>query len=325
MNRRINDDIDVPAILTLIAVVISTLVLILSVADPSLASPLPPALLTPSKVAQTSATPVLTPTIDATITATPILTPTSASDSVTQGELLAVYRDLVESNTQAIKSAHNTLNFVLVMATIVTSLVAATGALSLSNARGANQLAKKASSGVKELESTKEQIERELIGLRSATEQVKEQLEKLNSDLSQSLDKLLKLEQLEARLGKALKEQEDQIRGDTEVLERLHALAQVDRYAMELFGDDAMRRTAAKKGLLQLSNHEDPVIRRECLRVFATMPNYLDDWIDEEIFAQIDYAVNRDVERGVRKEAEATRDEWKRRGGKRLKRVKSSG
>ncbi len=324
MSGRINDKVRKYAFLTMIAVVVNIMAFKLSVGVPSAASPLSATSFTAVEVVQVSGTETITSTIPATITTASIPTSTVVvSDGVTEEELLSVYKDLVESNTQAVKTAHSTLTIILGLVTVVSGALTATGAYSAVNARRANEAARKASADVKELESAKEQIQRELEALGSEKAQVEEELEVLNSRLDQSLEDLRQLEHSRMELEWALEEQRQQIEGDVRILERLHSLAEVDRYAMEFFGDDVRRREAGKKGLLYLSRNDDPIIRRECLRVFAVMPEYLDDWADEQILDRITSMMKTDGERGVRKEAEATRGEWERLGGKRLEKARS--
>ncbi|TEU18196.1 MAG: hypothetical protein E3J21_06565 [Anaerolineales bacterium] len=229
---------------------------------------------------------------------------------------MAVYKDLAEANAQAVESAHHTLNLILVLAGIIGSILTATGIGAVVSAKEANrlakeanQLAKEANQLAKEASQLTTQVSTNLQALDLGKKQMQQDLEKV---LNQSLDKIQQLERLQMEL-------RDQINSDAEILTRLHALAEVDRYAMGFFGDDTMRRKAAKKGLLQLSKNPDPIIRRECLCVFAVMPDYLEDWFDEEIAAQIEHMVEKDKERGVRKEAEATKRKWQRLRGRRLR------
>ncbi len=84
---------------------------------------------------------------------------------------------------------------------------------------------------------------------------------------------------------------------------------------MEFFGDDAMGRKAAKQGLLQLSERSDPIIRQKCLHIFAATPDYLDDWRDKDVSVQVEFMMQQDEERGIRKEAEAVMEKWRDQGG----------
>jgi hypothetical protein len=317
MAKENDDSTSARAIIALCVATVGVCVLVSSVSAAFSLAPLPASLPTAQNRTQASATLILTPTI----IPVPTLTSTPDTDRITQQELMAVYKDLVEANAQAIEAAHNTLNLILVLAALVGGILTATGIRAVLSAREADRLAKEAHRVTAEVSN---RVSGSLKELESREAQIQQRLEELLLLVNQSQDKLQELERSSEGLLRTLGEQREQIESDSQILERLHALAEVDRYAMELFGDDPIHRKAAKKGLLQLSRNCVPVIRRECLQVFAVMPDYLDDWLDKEVLARIVDLMNKDEERGVRKEAEAAKDIWESRGGEKYKKLMGS-
>jgi hypothetical protein len=93
------------------------------------------------------------------------------------------------------------------------------------------------------------------------------------------------------------------------IVPRLETLADVDTYAMRLFSTDNRISRAARRTLIELSKDKDPVVRRECVRVFGAMPDYPECFIDLQdplIVSRLREMVLKDPERGVRLEAKLT-------------------
>lgn len=78
---------------------------------------------------------------------------------------------------------------------------------------------------------------------------------------------------------------------------------------MRLFSTDNRISRAARRTLIELSKDKDPVVRRECVRVFGAMPDYPECFIDLQdplIVSRLREMVLKDPERGVRLEAKLT-------------------
>ena len=204
-------------------------------------------------------------------------------DAVSQSELLGAYKDLVDSNKQAADKAAGTMDLVMKLASCSVALVAAfTALLGVIGAKNFFDT-QRATLSVKRIEQSA-----------ATTEQKIEQLEKRAENLQGDLT--------------TLRQDTD---ADLAVVERLHALDSVDRYAMNLFGDDADKRMAARKGLLERVKSHDPIVRRECIRIFAEMPKYVENWsAEEEVLFQLKSLAEEDKEDGVRKEAERALSVW---------------
>lgn len=212
------------------------------------------------------------------------LTVSDNSDSVSQSELLGVYKDLVQSNTQAANRASETMDLVMKLATCSVALIGAfTAIIGLVGAKNFFDT-RKATLSIKRVKQAA-----------TRTEKVVEQLEKRAEKLWKDYCAL-----------------RQDITADSTIIERLQALDYIDRYAMNLFGDDAAKRIAAEKGLREQVKSPDPIVRRECIRVFAEMPKYVEDWsAEEKLVVQLEELAERDVEGGVRKEAKRALDAWR--------------
>lgn len=236
-------------------------------------------------------TPVSQQVVTATLPYTGVVDPSTVitftvsddPEAVSQSELLAVYKDLVEANKQAANKAGDTMDLVM---KIASWSVAVIGALSvIIGMVGAKNFfdARNAISSVRKIKRSANSTEQEIELLEKRAETLQEDLRTLRQDID----------------------------ADSSIVERLHALDDVDRCAMKLFGDDVTKRIAARKGLLQRVKSPDPVVRRECIRVFAEMPNYVEEWsAEEQILAELKRLAEKDEESGVRKEAEHALEVW---------------
>lgn len=189
-----------------------------------------------------------------TITPSPFVPTITATSLVSQQDILGVYKDLVDANKETVKAAHNTLNLVMTLISIVSVIIIGAGLFSILKIRDVLQEADQAKKGVKNLE------------------------DKINSDIN--------------------------------ILDQLHTIYSVDQYAIRVFSDISTDSIRAKKELLQLIKHSDPIIRRECLRTFFLMPNMLEEWWDINIYSQIKYMKDNDIENGIRCEAKYTLNHW---------------
>lgn len=231
-------------------------------------------------------------------------TPTSGSaNTVELGDLLELYRDLAKANEQAVKSASATLDVGIVAASAIVVLLTGSGIWIHRTASSAAELATSTS-------ELAQKLSRDVTELAEMRKRLESGLAELDLRLQKGQDSLSQLESSERDLRAKLEEHRQLVSSDKIVLERLNALAEVDKYAMSLFGDDRVRRQNAKKSLRQLSANEDPIVRRECLRVFKKMPDMLDDWLDDDMFGRIRQIARSDKERGVRQEAEHTAERW---------------
>jgi hypothetical protein len=146
-----------------------------------------------------------------------------------------------------------------------------------------------------------------------AAEDSKVQVEKLGTQIQ---DTLLQVQTSQADLAR-LKEELETVRRQAtsvlmdvrQVIPRLETLANVDAYAMRLFSADIKISQAAKRTLMELSKDEDPVVRRECVRVFGAIPDYSECFVDPRdpaIISRLQEMAREDPERGVQLEARHT-------------------
>lgn len=245
-----------------------------------------------SPSSSSTALPTVSEMDSTTVIPTPVTTPepSSRSDGVTQQDLLGVYNDLV-----------GTLHFALVIASVVMALLAVAGVWSTVRVEKIHESIKLATTQIEDLTSKVKALE----------EKIHKEMKLAITQIEGLTSNVKALEEKRQNIQAQLDKQRGVINGDIEILEQLYSLAQVDRYSMRLFGDNLGRREGAKKELWQLSRNTNPVVRRECLRTFAAMPDYLDnDWYDERIFERINEMEEKDGERGVRIEAQETKKKW---------------
>jgi len=204
------------------------------------------------------------PTISATLTTTiPIPTPLSASptpsptlEAVSYPQMLAAYKEVLETSRWVMTAFLGILT------------LSGLGALWLfqHGLKGIGEVQAKASELKSELESSKKQNEE----LRKSNEELEERLRR-QSEEAKGLQEELEITKGQARLVQ---------REVKRIIPRLETLANVDTYAMRLFSADSEISRVARRTLIELSKDEDPVVRRECVRVFGAMPNFPECFVD---------------------------------------------
>jgi hypothetical protein len=216
--------------------------------------------------------------------------------------MLSVYKQVLETSKDAVISSHKMLEQVITWTTILFGILTAAGV-------GALWLAWKS---VGEVQTSANELRTELESTRTSNEQLKnsatEQKKLLEEQAKEAENLRTDLAQVRAEL-EITKKQAVLALSDVQwIVPRLETLANVDTYAMRLFSTDSKIRQAAKRTLLELSKDDDPVVRRECVRVFGAMPDYPECFADLQDPAII-YRLQelaKDPERGVQLEARHT-------------------
>jgi hypothetical protein len=227
-------------------------------------------------------------------------TPTPTLEAVSYTQMLAVYKEVLETSKDAVASSHKMLERVVTWTTIIFGILTAAGV-------GALWLAWKSIGDVQvrtnelriELESTRKFNEE----LRSSAKEQKKVLEEQSKRVESFSASLAQLEK-EVR---DVKRQASLALSDLKhIVPRLETLADVDTYAMRLFSSDGRISRVAKRTLIELSKDKDPVVRRECVRVFGAMPDCPECFVDPQdptIISRLQKMALKDSEHGVQLEA----------------------
>jgi len=223
------------------------------------------------------------PTLLATVTPVPALPqaesmPCPTPEAVSYPQMLAVYKEVLETSKW-----------------IMTAIL---GALTASGV-GALYLFQHGLKGIGEVQAKANELKSEL----EANRKQSEELRKSNEDLMKKLEK-------QAEETRVLREQAKSAERDIgHIVPRLETLADVDTYAMRLFSADSETSRVARRTLIELSKDNDPVVRRECVRVFGAMPSYPGCFVDPQdhfILSRLREMALTDPERGVQLEARLT-------------------
>ena len=250
----------------------------------------------------------LTPTTPTTTIPTPKPLPASSTPSptlaaVSYPEMLAAYKEVLETSKDAVASSHKMLERVVTWTTILFGILTATGV-------GALWLAWKS---VGEAQARANELRIEVENTRKFNEELRNSAKEQGKFLEEQSRKVKKLSISLAQLEKEL----DDVKGQASlalsdlerIVPRLETLAHVDTYAMRLFNTDRQISQVAKRTLIELSKDKDPVVRRECARVFGAMPDYPEcfaDLQDPLIISRLQQMALEDPERGVQLEARLT-------------------
>jgi cell division protein FtsB len=154
--------------------------------------------------------------------------------------------------------------------------------------RGIGEVQARANELKSELESAEEQSKR-------LEEKWKEQ-----SEEARSLRRELEVIKEQARSTK------QESRDIEPLISRLKILASVEIYGVRLLSADKRISQVAKRALVELSKDEDPVVRRECARVFGSISDYPECATDTQepfIISRLREMAVADPERGVQLEA----------------------
>lgn len=218
-----------------------------------------------------TATPPLQPT--------PIPTATPPPTALGFDQALTTYKEIA---IEVIKSAERVLDIIKWIIAGIFSLIGVAGGAILYISRTAGQARDSAARSAKAAEDSKVQVERLGTQLQDTLHQVQEEVSKEAASLLMDIRR---------------------------VVPRLETLANIDTYAMRLLSTDIKISQAAKRTLIELSKDDDPVARRECVRVFGAMPDYPEcfaDLQDPAIISRLQEMAQKDPERGVQLEARRT-------------------
>jgi len=215
----------------------------------------------------------------------PTSTPAATPSTLGYDQALVTYKEIA---TEVIKSAERVLDITKWIVAGIFSLIGVAGGAILYISRTAGQARDSAARSAQAAEDSKVQVEKvesriqdtlaQIQAFQADVEGIRKQLESLRQDLSLAIP-------------------------------RLATLATVDDYAMKLFSADSKISRVARRALIELSKDEDPVVRRECVRVFGAMPDYPECFVDLQdpaIISRLQEMAQKDREHGVQLEAKRT-------------------
>jgi len=227
-------------------------------------------------------------------------TPIPTLEAVSYPQMLAIYKEVLETSKSAVESSHNMLGRVVTWTTILFGILTAAGVGILWRIwKDVGELEARANEFRIDLEKTRKFNEELKNSAKEQEETLKErskEVERLSASLVQLQEELLDTRKRASLVQSDL----------TPIVPRLQTLANVEVYAMRLFSTDREISRVAKRTLIELSRDEDPVVRRECVRVFGAMPDYPEcfaDLQDPLIISRLQQMALRDPERGVQLEA----------------------
>lgn len=206
--------------------------------------------------------------------------------TVSYSDMLAVYKEVLDTSRGAVESSHKMLGQMATWMTILIGVLTATGVGSIWLVwRSVGQVQERTEQLVGRLGKTGRQLAKQ-----------QDKADTLGSNLARMAERLDTVRKQAAEASRQLS-----------LVPRLATLAEVDKYAMRLFSETRRTRLVAKAQLLELSKDPDPVVCRECIRVFGAMLDYPEcfDLPDEDIVARLQGIAETTKERGVRLEAEA--------------------
>lgn len=249
-------------------------------------------------VAQSTVSPTVTsPTI--------VATPTPTPQSVSYPEMLSAYKEVLGTTESVMESSQKSLESYLKWTTIIFGILTAAGVGGLwLIGRSIGEMQAKANEVGAELESTcalNEELRRLISEQEQSIQEHKSKVESLGAGLAQVEERIINLKK-QAALA---------LRDLDRVVPRLETLADVDTYAMRLFSTDSDVSRTARRALIELSKDDDPVVRRECIRVFGAMPDFPECFVDlqdPKVVRQLQMIAQTDPERGVQLEARRALD-----------------
>lgn len=245
----------------------------------------------PTTATLTTTTPVVplsassTPTVA--LSPVPTFTQTAVPSAAPLGydQALATYREIA---TEVMKSAERVLDIAKWSVAAIFSLVGVAGGAILYIVRTAGQASDSAARSAQ------------------AAEESKARLEKMETQIQEAIAQFRAYWETTDRLKTELKELQLLRRDVTQTLPRLETLASIDTYAVRLLSADREISRVAKRTLIEFSKDKDPVVRRECVRVFGMIPDYPECFVDLQdplIISRLQQMALEDPERGVQLEA----------------------
>ena len=208
-------------------------------------------------------------------------TPVPTLEAVSYPQMLAVYKEVLET-TKWVGAAF-------------------LGILTLSGL-GALWLFQHGLKGIGEVQAKANELNSQLESSREQSKNLGNKWRKLSEE-AESLRKGVEVIKEQASSA------QQKLRDIEQTAPRLETLATIDTYAVRLLCSDKQISRVAKRTLIELSKDDDPVVRRECVRVFGTMPDYPECFVDLQdplIISRLQELVLKDPERGVQLEAKLT-------------------
>lgn len=236
--------------------------------------------------------------VSSTVQTTGTVSSTTTTEPVTYADLLETQRDVLETSRHATDSLQTLF--------IASGLIGVFGVLV-----GGGWLLFRNYTTIKEVSTISADAEQKLLDM-------KRQIDAFKLEVDERIRQTEELRQAHERLRKQFDEQAktvDDVRKQIKMaqhdiqdkLPRLEILASVDTYAMKLFSANQREQQNALSKLLQYIQDDDPVVRRECIRVFGAMPEYPEifELQDRGIRNRLHILALTDKERGVQLEARA--------------------
>jgi len=233
-------------------------------------------------------------TVDVAIAQTPVSAPTvqptaTSVPYVTQTELLAAYKEVLESSQAAVENVRSTTKTVLWLVGAAYTLLTLEGLGSLwltqkatREVVQARQQAQESSQEVAQVKSLVSGIQSTYKGLKEEEKRIQEQIEAISDELSR-------------------------LQADTEWYGGLMLVSQVKNHALRLFHEDEIDWKDAANSLREQLKHRDPIARLEIVRAFQAWAE-LDPRSAPELGTRIEKilesVVGFEPERVVRLEAE---------------------
>ncbi len=243
------------------------------------------------------AEPVIMQSQPLTPTMTP--TPTATPKPVTYSDLLETYKSVLETSRNVTSSLQN-----LLIASGILGLFS--GAFLLQrNHKNLEEIRALSDDAKTQLLDRKQEIETLRIEVDTFRAEVEMRVKQADG-LKQSLEQLQGQVKEQTQFVDSVDRKAQSANREIQLrLPRLESWAEVDTYAMKLFSSDRRQHQNARSKLLQYSLDNDPIVRRECIRVFGVMPEYPDlfDLTDQGILDRLRQMSVKDKERGVRLEA----------------------
>ncbi len=247
-----------------------------------------------------------TPVPSPTQTSIPLL-PTSIPAEVTDKQMLAVYKEVLEASKNSIEEVHKTADRVLNLVQIL--FIGLTVGLTASGLGAAwlfNKALDRAAERIARVYEEAKQVSARVDSivqkaqileiLNQEAELRAEELKQLQDEVMNDLDSSRnELKTLQQEMGQTKKG----VERDLSVVKRALEVFQVEEYGMNTFSEDASQRQKAIMSLIEMSKRPNAIIRRRCVRIFGALEEF-----DQAVTDRLTVMTETDPARGVRKEAE---------------------
>jgi len=240
-----------------------------------------------------------TPTIEPspTVSLTPTVAPTPAG-ALTYDDALKTYENVA---TEAIKASGRVLDIIKWLIASIVALIGVAASLIaylVNRAQTASDVAKEAKTSASEAAQLAKRSAERVNTLSTKVEKIGERAQTTIGEAQTQLEILRRtLETADLRLEEL--EKSKLVVRDLVSLKKPLELFQVKEHELAILSDDLKRRKWAKWALIEMSKREDPIVRRQCIRVLGVLEEY-----DEDVIKHLEKMTQVDPERSVRLEAQ---------------------